>query len=230
MDVHENIFQLKVFFLKGWKRNLFRNNIINLVVIALGWNIEEMDSLIGSYIISFKLEDEVNPGVNDYLIFSLAESKESSNPHPGEEQTNNQNKKNKNNNKGNEIISEFSNTLNLKNADKEEELKEDEEKKDSLDFSIVLKETNGYVAQLPLSHYAFLQSQLEIKIMKADFMTKNAKSEIVFQTFFYPLRDFIGENPVFNPSANDEIRFVFVKTSEGVVVIDDIGFWKTSSE
>jgi hypothetical protein len=44
------------------------------------------------------------------------------------------------------------------------------------------------------------------------------------------MKDFIGKNQLFNPSAIAEIKFVFDRTGEGVVVIDDIGFRKTSSE
>ena len=55
---------------------------------------------------------------------------------------------------------------------------------------------------------------------------KESKSEIVFQTFFFPLSDFKKENPSFNPGGIKEISFVFDRTEEGVVVIDNIGFWK----
>lgn len=198
--------------------------------VYVGWNIEEMDSLTGSYVITFKLEDEDKPGVNDCLIFSVAESEESSNPHPREEQKNIQNEGNINNSKENEMNSVSVDTLNLNKDNKEKDIKEKEEKTDSLDFSVSLKDINGNIAQLPLSHNAFLQPQLETKIMKADFMTKNDKSEIVFQTFFFHLKDFMGKNPAFNPSAVNEIKFVFDRTGEGVVVIDDIGFRKTSSK
>ena len=136
--------------------------------------------------------------ISSRLIFSIAESKESSNPHPDSTD----------NNKG-------------KLKDKKEG-----EKKDSLDFTIVLKDNNNYIVQLPLSHYSYLQSQLEAKIMKADLMTKTAKSEIVFQTFFLPLADFKEKNPAFNPDAIKEISFVFDRTGEGVIVIDNIGFWR----
>jgi len=193
--------------------------------VFIGWNLKEMDSLIGSYTVSFKPEDEVLPGLYDDLVFSLAESKESSNPHPDEEE----NIKTDAKKKRNENSFEPLNTLNLKTENKEEKSEKEKKKKDSLDFTIVLKDTNDNTVELPLSHYAFLQPQLETKIMKADFMTKTAKSEIVFQTFFFPLKDFRNENPAFNPEAVGEIRFVFNRTNEGVVVIDDIGFWKGRS-
>ena len=200
--------------------------------VFTGWNMEEKDSLTGSYNITFELEDEINPGLNDYIIFSMAESKESSNPYPSEK--NSKNQKVDNNTIKDEVeISMNTVSVNKKNVviEKDKKGKKEEEKVvDSLDLSIVLVDTNRNVTQLPLSHYSFLQQQLEVKIMKADFMTKNAKSEIVFQTFFFPIRDFIDINPLFNPMAVTEIKFVFDKTTKGVVVIDDIGFRKGCSE
>ena len=198
--------------------------------VYVGWNMEEMDSLTGYYMITFKLEDEDVPGVNDCLIFSVAESKESSNPHPREEQKNNSTETNKNKNKGKKINSESVDTLNVKKNDKDKDSDKEDEKTDSLDFSVALKDIHGNIAQLPLSHIAFMQPQMETKIMKADFMTKNVNSEIVFQTFFFHLKDFIVENPAFSPSVINEIKFVFDKTGKGVVVIDDVGFRETSSD
>ena len=146
----------------------------------------------------------------------MAESTESSNPNPEEEEE--------------EEESEDSNSddndeeKNIK-EEKDKGDEEEEEEKEPLDLTIQVKDTSDYTAQLPLSHYSFLQPQLEAKLMKADFMTDIAKSEIVFQTFFFPLKDFVEENPMLDPSCIDEIRFIFDKTGEGVVIIDDIGFW-----
>jgi hypothetical protein len=60
--------------------------------------------------------------------------------------------------------------------------------------------------------------------MKADFLTKNAKSEIVFQTIFIPLAGFRELNEAFEPSGIREIKFIFDRTPEGVLVFDNIGF------
>jgi hypothetical protein len=171
--------------------------------VFVGWNKKEMDSLTGSYTITIEAGNEHMTDISSRLIFSLAESKESSNPHPDSTD----------NNKG-------------KLKDNKEDEKKSDEKKDSLDFTIILKDNNNYIVQLPLSHYSYLQPQLEAKIIKADFMTKTAKSEIVFQTFFLPLADFKEKNPAFSPDALKEISFVFDRTGEGVIVIDNIGFWR----
>jgi hypothetical protein len=213
--------------------------------VYTGWNKEEMDSLTGSYTITFEVNNELMPDTSTWLVFALAESKESSNPHAKVKDKENQNgdneaKNNKINTKENDKISWGVNDhgqinsveINVKENKKSDERnkkskdKKNEEKKDSLDFTIVLKDTNNCTIQLPLSHYSYLQPQLEAKIMKADFMTKEAKSEIVFQTFFFPINDFKKKNPGFNPGGIKEIGFVFDRTEEGVVLIDNIGFWK----
>jgi hypothetical protein len=190
--------------------------------VYVGWNIKETDSLAGNYTITVESAGELKTDNSSHLVFSIAESKESSNPHS---------KKGKNENQKDPALSD-STDLNIKGGKTGDGKKvrsgdkQNEEKKDSLDFTIVLKDFNSCIVQLPLSHYSYLQHQLEAKIMKADFMTKTAKSEIVFQTFFLPLADFKEIKPEFNPDAIEEISFVFDRTGEGVVVIDNIGFWK----
>ena len=57
-------------------------------------------------------------------------------------------------------------------------------------------------------------------------MTDVAKSDLVFQAFFYPLEKFREQNARLDITRIQEIRFVFDITDEGVVVIDNIGFWK----
>lgn len=215
--------------------------------VYAGWNKEEMDSLTGSYTITFEAENELVPDTSTWLVFALAESKESSNPYAKEKSKENQNTDNKGNNKAGDKTNEEINDekikrnevglvnsveINVKGKNNKDERKgkskdkKDEEKKDSLDFTIVLKDANNCTVPLPLSHYSYLQPQLEAKIMKAGFMTKEAKSEIVFQTFFFAVKDFKKENPNFMIEGIKEISFVFDRTEEGVVVIDNIGFWK----
>ena len=242
--------------------------------VFVGWNLKATDSLTGSYTITIESGDELKTDTTDWLIFSIAESKESSNPHSkdqSEENDSNDNLKKDDKNNSDDVMvknsissisdksdinenkksdnrkeklrkrrtekeenekvksGEMKNSENKDAEKKENKKKEDEkkegEKKDSLDFTIVLKDYHGNSVQLPLSQYSYLQPQLEAKIMKADFMTKTAKSEIVFQTFFLPLADFKEKNPAFTPDNIKEISFVFNKTGEGVIVIDNIGFW-----
>jgi len=202
--------------------------------VFVGWNKKETDSLTGNYTVTIEPGDQPKADTSGWLIFSIAESKESSNPHPKDQQKDNEKdkktgEKKKDDKKTGEKIEDEkkdSTEINDKKVDskKVDSKKKDSEKKDSFDFTIVLKDNNNDSVQLPLSHYSYLQRQLEAKIMKADFMTKTAKSEIVFQTFFLPLADFREMNPEFNSDSIKEISFVFDRTGEGVVVIDNIGF------
>jgi hypothetical protein len=95
-----------------------------------------------------------------------------------------------------------------------------------IDLTIVLVDSAGQAAALPLSTYSYLSKQLEPKLMKADFMTDIAKSDMVFQVFFFPLSTFKRKNAMLDISCIQEIRYVFDRTEEGVVAIDNIGFWK----
>lgn len=104
--------------------------------------------------------------------------------------------------------------------------KTEADRKEPIDLTIVLVDSAGQEAALPLSSYSYLSRQLEPKLMKADFMTNVAKSDPVFQVFFYPLSAFREHNSRLDIECILEIRFVFDKTEEGVVVIDNIGFWK----
>ena len=62
--------------------------------------------------------------------------------------------------------------------------------------------------------------------MKADFMTDIARSDLVFQVFFYPLSSFLEKNNALDVERLSEIQFVFDRTKDGVVVFDNIAFWK----
>jgi hypothetical protein len=168
--------------------------------VFAGWNLEETDSLPGVLGIRQQGTNQISTDENSYLYFVMADAKENSNPHPNEEE-------------------EFPNK-------KENDDKQDEEKKEPIDLTIVLLDSAGYTAALPLSAYSYLSRQLEPKLMKADFMTDIAKSDLVFQVFFYPLSTFGEQNPRLDIGSIKEIRFVFNRTEDGVVVIDNIGFWK----
>jgi hypothetical protein len=65
-------------------------------------------------------------------------------------------------------------------------------------------------------------------LMKAPFMNiaGPAPSEPIFQSFEFPLADFVEANPAFDPSTVTTVRFIFDRTPAGVVVLDDIGFRK----
>lgn len=93
-----------------------------------------------------------------------------------------------------------------------------------IDFSIVLMDAGGETATLPLSIISPLQPEVNSKLLKMDFLSQGATSELVFQTFIFNLTDFLEENPSFSPSDLIEIRLVFDRTSSGNIVLDNLGF------
>ena len=110
-------------------------------------------------------------------------------------------------------------------SDKESEIDTPEKpEKRSIDCSILVGDENGAEAVLPLSHFSALQPLIKVQVAKAAFMNRNKDSEVVFQSFEFPLADFSKANPAFDPEKLCKVAFVFDRTPKGMVVLDDIGF------
>jgi hypothetical protein len=166
-------------------------------------------------------EDTLRADSSSYLYFVLADARENSNPHPKKEDSAGKNKNNNRNVKNNTEQKETD-----KEKRKDKETADDEEDKDPYDLTIILTDVKGDTASLPLSHFRHLQRQIEAKLMKADFMYDGPESEIVFQSYFFPLADFAMKNPGLNIMKIQKIQFLFNRTEEGVLVIDNIGYWR----
>ncbi|SDM97453.1 alpha/beta hydrolase [Kriegella aquimaris] len=168
------------------------------------------DSLIASYTMSLSSTSLDSSSV---LVFSMAESKESANPKSeGKWVKNNSNKKNEDTNK---------------NDDEKKEDKEDKMKAEKpIDFTIQLSDSSGQEVSFPLSKFSPLQREIEVIITKTGFIKDDKQSEMVFQTFYFPVNDFQKINPNFNLSNIENIKFIFDKNESGVVAIDNIGFMK----
>jgi hypothetical protein len=93
-----------------------------------------------------------------------------------------------------------------------------------IDLTLEVEDREGAVARLPLSHFSFLQPQLEGQLGKAAFMSRFPRSEAVFQHFEFPLVSFVAANPAFEPANLLQIRLVFDRSETGVVLLDDVGF------
>lgn len=92
-----------------------------------------------------------------------------------------------------------------------------------IDLTIRLYDKNGNTAELPLSYFHPLQNILKIEMLKFPFNCLAKNSEPVFQKFIFSMNDFKQINPKFNPQELDKIEFIFDKTKEGTVFLDDIG-------
>ncbi|WP_276390057.1 chlorophyllase/cutinase-like alpha/beta fold protein [Eudoraea chungangensis] len=185
---------------------------------VLGWHYEEedadtivnkkVDSLIASYSIHLKPRT-ISIDSSAALVFSMAESTEDANPKT----------------KGKWII-----TKDNKEEKEESKKKKDKEKDDakkSIDFSIVLKDSLGQSVSFSLSEFSALQREIDPVIWKMEFLTSENTAENVFQLFYFPLDRFKSYNAEFNIETITKIEFVFDKTDEGVVIIDNIGFMKS---
>jgi hypothetical protein len=112
----------------------------------------------------------------------------------------------------------------LADASREEDDEDEDEGLQPIDLTVEVGDAGGRVAHLPLSNFAPLQPQLEAHIAKAPFLARHEPSEPVFQRFTLPLAAFVAENPELDVGALSSVRFVFDRTEEGAVFLDDVGF------
>ena len=75
-----------------------------------------------------------------------------------------------------------------------------------------------HAARLPLSAVRAVQPQLEARLTKVGFLSEQPNSEIVFQSYAFPLRAFVG----IDPTRVSVVRFLFDRTPKGVVVLDEV--------
>lgn len=93
-----------------------------------------------------------------------------------------------------------------------------------IDFTVEVGDASGEKAALPLSHVSFLLPQIDAQVYKNDAFDYASSGEPIFQSFRFPLADFIKVNPKLNAKDLSFVRFVFDKTATGVIMIDRIGF------
>jgi hypothetical protein len=69
-----------------------------------------------------------------------------------------------------------------------------------------------------------VQPLLRIQVAKLAMFGDAPPSEPVFQSFELPLAAFVRAKPAFRPAALRSVRFVFDRTPQRVVALDDLGF------
>jgi hypothetical protein len=189
------------------------------------------DSLVASYSIYLK------PGVialdtTSVLVFTMAESKEETNPKSKgkwveEDDVENEEKvKNKVENRGKEK-DKIENEEKVKDkVENKEKDKEKDKPAKPLDLTIELTDQKGQMIRFPLSRFSALQREMEVRIWKVDFLKGKKSSEKVFKKFAFPFSELQALNPAFSTNQLHRIRFVFDKSENGVVVLDNVGFMK----
>jgi len=168
--------------------------------VFLGWNRKEAPGRC-SYLLQLP-EGGLSRGSDSLLFFSPADSRDKPSSYKDEEGEG----------KGDK-------------AKEESREKEDANKKrEAIDLTLEVTDRTGNVARLPLSHYSKLQPQVEAEVAKVSFLSDVPTSEVVYQTFEYPLSDFVAANAKLDPAALRSLRLVFDRTEKGVVILDAVGF------
>jgi hypothetical protein len=185
--------------------------------LFLGWNTTESDTLMPTYTIHWPAK-AINTEKNSSLTFSLAETTEKASPPGTGDQENDEEESEE------ESESQENDDEEIENDQTGEGENEDEEKEEFIDFTIRLADINGNTLEFPLSSFAPVQPTLKREFTKLSFMQNQAESEIILQTFIFPLEKFAGDHPDFDFENINCISFIFDITREGVVVVNNIGF------
>jgi dienelactone hydrolase len=100
------------------------------------------------------------------------------------------------------------------------------ENTENIDLTIEVKDKNGLVSEVALSEVGALNPAIKVKFTKWLFLEKTYDNEIEMglQSYRIPLENFIEKNPEISLSNIEYINFIFNKTPEGEVLLDDIGF------
>lgn len=101
---------------------------------------------------------------------------------------------------------------------------DEEEKPEPLDWTLVLTDTDGDRAELPLSFDSPLYPQVEGRTGRRKFLSGDKLSEIVLRRYTFPFQAFVDVNPELDVSRLREVRFVFDGSARGAVVLDDLAF------
>lgn len=107
-----------------------------------------------------------------------------------------------------------------------DEKKRDDEKMDLTDFTVKVVDAKGEEAWILLSSFKVMPLPIGIKLSKWNYFNKvlyGNEFEPVLQTYEFTMRDFIKNNGRFNPKELKKIEFIFNKSQNGEIIIDDIG-------
>jgi len=102
--------------------------------------------------------------------------------------------------------------------------REEPDRKEPLDLSVVVRDRGGREARLPLSRYGPVRRPIEVRIMRRKDQRYRRDFELVLQSYSIPLEDFRGVAPGLELEALTELRLLFDRTPAGTVVLDDVGF------
>jgi len=99
---------------------------------------------------------------------------------------------------------------------------EDGDKDKMLDWSIVLTDSTGTTALLPLSHDSVLYPKINAIPRRAGFLDSSDPTEVLFRRFEFPVSAFEVTNAAFDATSITQISFVFDRSEKGAIIIDDL--------
>jgi dienelactone hydrolase len=105
----------------------------------------------------------------------------------------------------------------------------DDEQLEPLDLTIELCDSEGHCAALPLSSVGPVPPALPVRLAKWKWLEEKSiqtLSERIMQTYEMPFHSFIEKNSLLDPSRLENIRFIFDRSDNGIIMLDDIGFSK----
>jgi dienelactone hydrolase len=96
---------------------------------------------------------------------------------------------------------------------------------EALDLTVEVLDRSGAAARLPLSHMGLLPPQPEFRTLKHPVLERQDMrwAEPVFRGYEFPFADFRVVAPDFDPTELIEVRFVFDRSANGLVLLDDVG-------
>lgn len=194
-------------------------------VVYLGWRHPELESEspFAQYSLQFPENGsaDFNLTPDTLLVFSLADADEKP-PEPEEEDEDKAEEKKEEESEKEENVQKKEEKKNKKERIK----KEEEEEKEPLDFSVELVDSEKQIARLPLSRLMTVPPVLKAKYTKFKKENKmyGKAYEPTLQVFEIPHSFFMEGFPEFDVRRLHEIRFVFDRSSEGVIILDRVGF------
>lgn len=201
--------------------------------VYLGWNYEKFggdsldwetpekpilpDSIRASYTITVG-PDTFQPDSSSVLIFSLAESDESSNP-----KTKGKWVKNTNNENANETETDAEEADEKDAEDEENEIDQSKKPLPVLDFAIVLLDHQGERVSFLASEFSPVQRLIKSRVLKIQFLDDKDETEPIFQLYQFDLKKFVARNPKFSLEDLHQIQFIFDQSEQGVLILDQLG-------
>lgn len=192
-------------------------------VVVLGWRNQDdaseekedhVETAPARYTVTFSEETEAEPffDIDTVFVFSIADTGDSP---PLEDEDDQEGVADEEDGEGDE-------------AEEEDEAEDEDEDKEPepIDLTVEVMMADGTSASIPLSTVRRLVPPLESRFSKmpTEDWAWGRAWEPTLQTVEIPLSLFSDKIPDFDPATITAISFVFDRTPEGMVMIDDIGF------